>query len=258
MSLSTFSKFYFGYEITPENQFLDFGEGGAELTAELAVGAYTFTQFLDVIETALNDAGALTYTVTASRTTRFITIAANGTYQLKTSTGTHLGSDPFLLIGFTGNDKTGTNTYTGGTASGSSYAPQFILQDHVPTTNWKSASSASVNKTASGRVEVVKFGDEQFMQANIKYVTNITQDGTIVHTNSNGVSNLLTFMDWLTEKFPVEYMADSGTVSTYENLILESTPDDSKGTGYKIKELYDQGLPGYFETGVLKFRVVEV
>lgn len=258
MSLTTFSKFYFGWEITTENYQLDFGEGGPELTAEIAVGFYTFTSFLDAIEDALNTAGGLTYTVTGSRTTRIITIAATGTFQLKCSSGTHVGNDPFLLIGYTGADKTGAATYAAGTASGSSYAPQFILQDHVPTTNWKKASQSTVNKTADGRVEMIKFGDEQFMQCNIKYVTNITQDGTLIHTNSSGVTNLITFMDWLVLKAPVEYMADSSTVSTFENLMLESTPEDSKGTGYKLKELYDQGLPGYFETGTLVFRVVEV
>jgi hypothetical protein len=39
--------------------------------------------------------------------------------------------------------------------------------------------------------------------------------------------------------------------------MLESTPEDAKGLKYKLKELYGQGLPGYFETGVLKFRVLE-
>lgn len=258
MSLTTFSKFYFGYEITDENQFLDFGEGAGELTAEIAVGFYTFTTFLDAIEDALNVAGALTYTVTGNRTTRVITIAASGTFQLKASTGTHTGNAPWTLMGFSATDRTGAATYAGQSASGYSYSPQFILQDHVSTSHWKKASSASVNKTANGRVEIVKFGDEQFMQCNIKYVTNITQDGTVIHTNSSGVSNLVTFMDWLIEKGPVEYMADANTVNTFENLMLESTPDDGKGTGYKLKELYDQGLPGYFETGVLVFRVVEV
>jgi hypothetical protein len=258
MSLSTFSKFYYGYEITTDNYIINFDEGGSELSAEVAVGAYTFTTFLTAIETALNSAGALTYTVTGNRTTRIITIAASGNFSLLTSTGTQLGASPFSLMGFTGADRTGDDTYAGNTAAGSSYAPQFILQDHVATTDWKMASQATVNKTADGRVEVVKFGDEQFMQANIKYATDIGQDGVVIHTNASGVANLRTFMEWLIKKYPIEYMADVDTVATFENLILESSPDSQNGTGYKLKELYDIGLPGYFETGILKFRVVEV
>lgn len=258
MSLTTFSKFYYGYEVTTENYQLDFSEGGSELTAELTVGFYTMTTFCTEVQRAMRAAGALTYTVTVSRSTRAITIAAGSNFTLKVSSGSHIGNSPWSLMGFSGADKSGASTYTGGAASGYSYAPQFILQDHIPTTNWKKASQATVNKTADGRVEVVKFGDEQFMQCNIKYVTDITQDGTIIQTNASGVANLRSFMDWLIEKAPIEYMADASTTSTYENLILESTPDDSKGTGYKLKEMYDKGLPGYFETGTLVFRVIEV
>jgi hypothetical protein len=39
--------------------------------------------------------------------------------------------------------------------------------------------------------------------------------------------------------------------------LLESSPDYSDGTGYKLKELFDKNLPDIYETGILKLRIVE-
>jgi len=256
MSLKTFSKFYYGYEITTDNNLVNFDEGGGELTGELNVGFYTLEQFAVEIQRALRAEGAFDYLVVVNRTTRKLTISAGSNFELLPVTGASSGVSAFPLMGFT-TDRASDDSYEGNVASGFSYAPQFILQDHVPTANWKKSVQASVNKTASGRVEVIKFGEEQFLQGNIMYITNITQDGAVVKTNGSGVQDFLDFMDWLIKKAPVEYMADIATVGTFQNLILESTPEDKSGTGYKLKELYDKGLPGYFESGILVFRMVD-
>lgn len=257
MALSTFSCFYFGFEITSDNNKLNFSEGGGELTATLAVGSYTHTDIIDVVASALNNVGALIYSVSLNRTTRAITIAANGTFSLLTTSGSQITSSPFSLLGFSGADKTGMSTYTG-SASGSSYEPQFRLQDYIPIEHWTGAALASVNKSASGRVEVVKFGNESFMQCDIKYANNIIQpDNEIIKSDANGVSKLLTFMNYLITKGPVEFMPDIDTRSTFYKLLLESTSDSKDGVSFKLKERYDEGLPGYYDTGVLKFRQVE-
>jgi len=52
-------------------------------------------------------------------------------------------------------------------------------------------------------------------------------------------------------------MANTADRSTFEKVILESTGESKDGVGFKIKEMYDQGLPGYYESGTLVFRVVE-
>lgn len=253
--INTTSIFYYGYEITPENNLLNFSEGGGELLATLTIGSYSFTQLAVQIETALNSAGALTYTVTANRTGRTYTIAATGTFSLLAATGSQSTSGPWSLIGFSA-DQSAASTYTGA-VSGSAYTPQFILQDYIPTTNWRSASQSTVNKTASGRVELIKFGDEQFMQCNFKWITNISQPSSgPITNNASGVSNFLTFATFLTSKAPIEFMPDTATRATFETLLLESTPESKDGTGFKLRELYDQGLPGYYESGVYVFRVV--
>ena len=51
-------------------------------------------------------------------------------------------------------------------------------------------------------------------------------------------------------------MPDRDTPSTFTKCILESTPADKNGTGFRLRELYSSGLTNYFESGTLKFREV--
>lgn len=256
--LTTYSKFYYGYVVDSSNYVLNFDEGGPELIANLNAGEYTFTDFATEIERALNDAGALTYTVTANRSTRTITVAATGVFDLLVTSGTSAGISPFLLMGFTGADRTGLATYTGNTTSGSEYKPQFKLQSYISSDNWQQAADASINKTASGRVEVVKFGIEKFVQFQIKYITEIEQDcGGPIKNDPAALDNIQSFLQYCVTRAALEFMPDENTTATFQDIILDSSQSSQNGTGYKLKELYDKDLPGYFETDVLKFRLRE-
>jgi hypothetical protein len=257
MSLRTFSIFYYGHTITSDNFNLNFDEGGGELTAVLNIGEYSFTDFAAEIKRAMDAVGSLTYTVTANRVTQTITITSTAAFDLLITTGTQAGTSAFGLMGFTGPDLSGLSTYTGNTISGSAYEPQFILQDHIPTTSWQSTVDTSINKAADGNLEIVTFGTEKFLQCNIKYITDIPQDAVVIKSTSSGYANAVAFMQYITTRSPIEYMADINTRTTFQTVRLESTPDFSNGTGFKLKELYDKGLPGYFETGNLMFRLIE-
>jgi hypothetical protein len=257
MSLSTFSVFYYGFTVDADNYQLDFNEGGSELTAELNFGDYSFTDYLTELKRALDAAGALTYTVTANRTTRAITVAASGTYSLLVSTGTH-GVNAFTMMGFTGSDRTATNTYTGNTTAGSAYTPQYKLQSYIPPENYKKKRNVTVHETARGLVELVSFGSLSMIDMNIRFATDIFQHSSgPITNNASGVSDLNDFMTYLITKGSVEFMPDVGARDTYYKLILESTAEDSKGTGYKLKERFDLGIPGYYDTENLTFRVIE-
>jgi hypothetical protein len=99
--------------VSAANNKLDFGEGGAELTATLTNGTYTAAALAAEVKTQLDAGGALTYTVTYSATTRKFTIAATGTFELKWNTGTHKATDCSVLLGFSdAADDTGAATYT--------------------------------------------------------------------------------------------------------------------------------------------------
>jgi hypothetical protein len=258
MSLRTFSVFYYGHVVTADNNIINFDEGSGEFSAELDVGSYTLTQYAAEVARAMTLEGNQVYTVDVNRSTRVLTISAPGNFSLLCSTGSQNASAAWSMMGFsTSSDRTGTNTYAANSGSGSQFAPQFILQDHVDSDHWIQAADATVNETANGEVEVVRFGSKSFFQCNIMYITNITQDGTIIQTNGSGVSNALAFMNALIQKAPIEYMPDIDDRETYESLLLESTPESRDGVGFRLREMYDKGLPGYFETGNLKFRVIE-
>lgn len=256
--LTTYSKFYYGYIIDDSNFYLNFDEGSGELTAELNNGEYTFEDFATEVERALNDTGTFTYTVVTDRTSRTLTISAGSPFDLLVSTGTQAGISAFDLMGFTGADRTGASIYTSDTESGFSFSPQFMLQDYISSDNWQQAADASVNKTASGRVEIVKFGIEKFFQFSIRFTTDIDQgcNGPILN-NPNGLEDLQSFMQYVTKRAPLEFMPDSSSPDDFFTITFDSSQDSTTGTGYKLKELYDKGLPGYFDTAVLKFRLRE-
>ena len=259
MSLSTYSKFYYGHTVTIDNQYLDIDEGSGAIAVVIPIGTYTLTKFCEVIAQALNDYGTNTYTVTVNRATRFITITSDNPVDILGATGANVSRSLLPLMGFAAIDVLNTLSTTGSSASGSEYKPQLPLQSYIPTTNSFKAASATVSKSASGnKVSVQSFGEERFMKCNIKFVTNIAQpSGSKLRSDTLAVTNLLNFLNYITTKAPIEFMADENTVSIFEKIILESTASQSDGTGYELKEYYDKNLPGYFETGNLTFKVIE-
>ena len=118
--------------------------------------------------------------------------------------------------------------------------------------------NGSVNKSASGKVEVIYFGTSRFLEFNIKYATSrAIGSGGAVRLNLQGLEDLRALMQFLTRRGPLKIIPDEDDSATFYTIQLESTPDDSKGLKFKLKELYGQGLPGFFETGVLRFLVIE-
>jgi hypothetical protein len=243
--------------VTNENFYLDFDEGSGELSAEVEAGSYTPEKLADAVANAMNTVGSQAYDVTFDRVERRFTIQATANFDLLITTGTHVGVDVFELIGFTGADQTGDNAYTGA-LTGNQYTPQFLLQDYVDQEDLRKSIQPSVNKSASGVVEVVRFGIEKFFELNIKFITDIAQgNGSVIETNLSGIADARAFMRFLTTKAEVEFMPDRGDRNTFYTVFLESTEEERDGTGYRLKELYTKDLPYYYETGKLVFRLVE-
>lgn len=255
--IRTYSKFYYGYDVTITTKYIDFNEGASDLVAEVPAGSYTLDTICTAIEDALNEAGALTYTCTANRTTRIITIAGSGTFDLLASTGDNVANGIYSVIGFAAIDSNNVTSVAGTSAAGSSYSPQFWLQDYVSQEDSRMLRSATVNESASGLVTVQSFGTDRMFEFSIKFATNIYQTNGYIINNLSGVDNLRTFMQFITTKKEFEFMPDSSSPSTFYRVILKSTQDSGDGTGYKLQEQHIRGLAGYFETGILKLRIVE-
>jgi hypothetical protein len=257
MQLSTHSKFYFGWQITTSNRYIDFNDGSARV-ATLKLGTYNSLDLAIEITKQMNAVSALDFTVTFNRTTRKYTISSGATFSLLALAGLNAGQSAFTLLGYsTTSDKTAASTYTAENVSGLQYFTQLYIQSYKDTTTNRKAIDGVVNKSASGIIEVIKFGDERFMEGEFMFITDILQEsGSINRTNPTGLADYTTFIEWCSEKAPVEFMKDENTVATFQTLILESTEADSKGLDYDIIEMYDRGLPYYYRSGKLKFRLV--
>lgn len=257
--IQTRSSFYYIQDsIDSENLWLDFDEGTGEISAQVQAGSYTPTNLASAVQDALNDSISVnTYAVTFDRETRQFTISANNNFDLLISSGSHAGTNVFSILGFSGPDLTGTDTYSGD-VSVNEYKPQFYLQDYIDQEDLRRSVQATVNKSASGTIEVVKFGTEKFFEFNIRLITDIDQGvNSWVETNLNGLIEARSFLRFITEKKDLEFIPDRTDKNTFYTVLLESTEESRDGTGYRLKELYPQGLVGYYETGKLTFRIVE-
>jgi hypothetical protein len=263
MALDTYSIFYFGLEIVGsgdgQNNLLNFLEpnaGNVELSAEIDPGTYNYQDFLAAIKTAMDAVGDETYTLTIDRISKKITVAGTDTFELLISSGSQIGTSPFSLMGFTGSvDLTGAASYEGDSESGQSYEPQFFLEDYTPSANFKRREDSAVNVAASGAVEVISFGLVGFFQMSFKFITDKTPQ-KVIKSNSSGVSNANNFFTEITKRGQFEFMPDINDRTTFSTVVLDSLDGDRRGTGYRLRELVGQNLPGYFEVNNVLLREI--
>lgn len=250
----TYSKWYYGHLITSDNNKIDFDEGGSELTATIRPGSYTLEEFADEIGSQMTSVGAQTYTASVNRASRRITITAAGSFTLRVTTGTHLGTTSYTLAGFTANS-TGT-TATGANGSGSEFAPQFPLQSLSDFSQQREYVDSSVNIAASGYVEVVSFGSITRMDCQIKFQTDIAQANYLIKNDPSGFQNLKDFMEYAVRKGRMEFITDQAAPASYVKCILDKTSASQNGTGYELKRMIADKLYDYYESGPLGFREV--
>lgn len=255
--ITTTPIFYFDYRITAESFYLNFIDDILEVSCELMPGNYSAENLATEVSRAMSEFGDQDYTCTFNRLTREFTISAAAPFDLLIQTGANSGLSGFSVIGFTGPDLTGLNTYTG-QASGTEFIPQFPPQDFIGFDDFKQFAEAKINESASGVIEVYSIGQRSFMEFNLAFATDIDQGRTgIIRTDASGVSKLRQFLAYCITKGDLEYMPDISDRNTFQTILLESTPSSASGTGYRLEELYGRGLPGYFETGKLKWRLKE-
>jgi hypothetical protein len=257
----TKSKFYYGHTVTADNRAISFSEDNVnELIAELKIGNYSLTSYAQEVRRAMNEvSGGNNYEVSLDRNTRILTISGDNPFTLYTQTGSIILISAFRMMGFNDlQNLTGFNSYSGQFGSGDVYAPQFFLQDYQDFRFNQKTASANVNQSASGLVEIVSYGNVKLMSCNIKYINTYTQpDNSIFENNPNAIDETLTFLEYLITKGRIEFIADRDDANEYVECILDSTSKEQNGTAFELRELYSQGLNGYFETGLLRFRKIE-
>jgi hypothetical protein len=255
--INTWSKFIYGGNITTSNNLGDFSEGGGDLVATLDAMSYTIGELLEALEDALNLAGANTYTCSVNRTTGLVTIAADDTFDLLLNSGDNNAQSFWSILGFdTSADLTGDDSYTGTMRAGTTYYPQFLLQSYIGPDDNKAAIDPMVNRTPTGRTEVIRFGVDRFIEFDIKFITDRLMDGVVIKNNPSGHAQAQAFLTDIIAKTRFEFVPDMATPATFYKVVCESTVGFKDGTGFKLKELFMQNLPDVYETGVITLRVV--
>lgn len=261
MTIQTRPCFYYGLEVTELNYAIDMDEGGPELQASLRQGFYTLEGLAVELQRALNAAGGTyNYFASVDRQNRLISITEenSNTFALNFASGSRNGITAAGLISFAAADQTGASAYTGTIPTGKTFEPQYLLQQYVGENDYQEAISATRNESSSGVVEICRFGTRKFVEFNITYQNNSASKNLgPIEYNPTGKDDLVDFMQWVTVLGGIEMMDDRTDKTTFKSLLLEKTPISGTGTGYKLRELYGRGLPGFFETGLLRFRLLE-
>ncbi len=258
MALEKHSKIYYGIKITENNKFIDLDFDGDLYVIELSSGSYTATSISSHIASKLNEVTGSNFVASFDRVTRLITISNPLSFDLLFGTGLNATRSCAEVIGLEFSDYTGQVSYTSLNPVGLSYSTQFYFQSYKSTSQNRKAIDGVVNKSASGAIEVIKFGNERFMEGELLFITNIPQEPqSIIRTNYTGVEDYISLIEWMTEKYPFEVMIDESKPNEFQTFILESTEQDSKGLDYELIELYDRSLPLYYRSGKLKFRLTE-
>ncbi len=255
-ALEKHSKFYYGWQVTTQNRNIDFNDGSIK-SVTIKTGYYTSSDLAVEIKKKMDAASSLDFTVTFNRSTRKFTISSGSTFSLLFGTGPNTSQNMSSVLGYTNTDKIAASSYLAESASGYEYATQFYIQSYKDTSTNRKAVDGVVNEASNGAIEVVKFGHKRFMEGEFLFITNIPQNEvSIVRSNFSGREDFIHFIEWCTEKAPIEFMKIESDVETYQEFILESTPTDSKGLDYDLIEMYDRGLAQYYRSGVLKFRLI--
>jgi hypothetical protein len=254
MSILTESAFFYGHNITVQNQNIDFIEASSPattLTAEIEPRDYTLTEFIDAVALAMNNVGTQTYTVALDRNTRFLTISATNNFSLLPQSGPTSAISAFDLMGFT-SDTSGSNSYQSDSPSGQSYEPQTLLQNFVDFEDDVRANESRVNTAADGKtVEAVQFGQIKRMTCNIAYITDENY-GFLKRVSSNGKQEARNFLSYISNKYKIEFVPDKNNPGIFNKCLLDrsNVPD---GTGYKLYEYYSRNILGLFQTRDLVF-----
>ena len=258
MAVGVYSKFYYGYELTIFNNRFQFNDGTDDIDITIPPRTYTPTQLASRLESLLNEAsGGEEYTVTFNRSSRSFTLSSDGaTFNILVSSGSLSGFGIYGLLGLGSSDLTGQTSYTGG-VSGSEYKVQFPIQDYVSHLDWVDKIDSTVNKSVTGQVELVSYGDISFTEFEIKFISNKNlMGGSIIRHNPTGLNDFRDLMTFLIKKAPVEFMLDGSDPDSFINLVLESTEENTNGTAFKLIEETSNNLPDVYRSGVLTFRVI--
>lgn len=251
MALSSRSLINYGIQVTSLNQNLDFVSvmAGSTLTATLPLGFYSVTSLAQAVVFALQAADSdNSYTCTVTRNIlggvqNRMTIATTGTFlSLLFASGPNVNTTCASLLGFLPIDYTGQLFYTNSASIGTVLIPEFPAYTYSSPTQ-QAKVFGSVNVSASGLKESVVFAIQKFIDLEFKY------------EDESQLPDWLLFFTWSIQQRPFDFTPQVIEPDVYYQVTLEKTSYDSKGLGFKMKEMLPQ-FPNIYTTGPLNFRVI--
>lgn len=262
MSKLIYSRFLYGFTVDASNQGFPVKVNTTEAKVLIPIGKYTASLLAQAIEDALADAfPTQSFTVSFDYETRKFYFLCSTSFELLFSTGVDTTNNCASLIGMNETDHTVNLNpplfdFESDFEAGFIYDPQFPLQSSTYDGMVKKLTDAIVNRSVDGQVELIYYGEENTIEHEIKYITEIDHpSGSYIMTNNSALSDTKTFLNWCIRKNYVEFFKDK-TKLEINTLILEKTSFDQNGTGYKITPLYNENLPDYYTTGLITWRVI--
>lgn len=247
MTIKTRSAFLYDFEVLEADPNIYIDEGAGVLNIPATVGQYSAGDFITELETALNNGGTDTYSVTIDRVSRTITISSTGTFDvLPTITAVNTLTQAGFTI-----DALAQASHTGDSASGKVYKPQFMLQNYIPFLNDVSSVRGVVSRSPDGTTKASNFGTDRFMSTEFTFITNKSLG--VIEYNANGLQDARDFMSYAITKNDMEFLEDRDAQS-FTKCVLESTSGSRDGLDYKIESLEKLGLIDVFRITSLKFR----
>lgn len=257
--IQTHSKFIYGYEVTSNSRYFDFEVSGTPYSVIFDIGAYSAEELRVEFETKLNDlASGVVFSVSLDRSTRLFTVTGDSAFDYLPATGPNSANNCAGVFGFDTLDDLATTSVVSTQASGAVYTTQFKLQDYVDEADNRMSRFATVHKSSSGATNLIRFGEDRIFEMNFRYITDRPQPSNgPIRSNTSGVQDFRDLMSWGSKKYEFEFLPDESDGTTFYRVVLESTPEASDGTGYKLKEQYQRGLVGYYDSGIIRLRVIE-
>lgn len=177
------------YNVNDGNNHIDFDEGGGELNATVTAGQYTTTQLAAAVKTALEAAGALTYTVTFDTSTTFkTTIAATGNFSLLFGSGTNKANDLAAVLGFSATDTTSAaSAVSDGVYNLNNIGYILIQSDTLGTSRYNNVSCTNTLDNAKSTLAAIRvntnFGSMQSFSDDIQFPSMAYLAGPIYYFN---------------------------------------------------------------------------
>lgn len=249
------TEFFYGIEVTEDNKFLSFQDADGQYNIDMKPNPYSHTCFIDELNKIMV---AIEKDVVFSFDRSTCRVKITTATQLDLLIDSGVTKNMFELLGFTGGvDLTGQTEYVSDSPLGKRYAVQFCPQSLLRCEDNKRLKDATISESISGKYECFHCGEESFFEFNLRFITDIEQVCFFMLTNPNGVQDARDLFDYMICKRPLELTPDCDFRDEFYTVVLDQTPESRDGTGYELKEMYAQGLCGYYETGLLRFKCIE-